>query len=130
MGRKGLRPRRHGDGPRLSFIQADLNLPLPQAGLDAIVSTSTLHWVPDHAGVFRRFADALKPGGQLLFDCGGEGNIASVVATLHGHGLDWSPWTYESDKQTIADLGVAGFTDVRAELVPRPAPIPADEISD
>lgn len=119
-----------GDDPRVSLVQADLNQPFPYTGLDAIVSTSTLHWVPDHAGVFRRFADALGPGGQLLFECGGEGNIASVVSTLHDQGLDWSPWTYDGDEQTIADLRAAGFIDVRASLVPRPASIPADEIRD
>ena len=47
--------------------------------VDAIVSTATLHWVTDHDRLWARLARALRPGGVLEAQCGGEGNIARSV---------------------------------------------------
>src|SRR6476619_5169297 len=44
--------------------------------VDAIVSTATLHWVPDHDLMWARLARALRRGGVLEAQCGGAGNIA------------------------------------------------------
>jgi trans-aconitate 2-methyltransferase len=75
------RERFAGDG-RVSFVQADLERSLAgQLGapapvpVDAVVSTSTFHWVRDHDALFRSLAGVLRPGGQLVVDCGGSGNI-------------------------------------------------------
>jgi len=46
--------------------------------VDAVVSTATLHWVSDHDRLFSRLARALRPGGVLEIQCGGEGNIDGV----------------------------------------------------
>jgi trans-aconitate 2-methyltransferase len=44
---------------RVEFIQADLGLPLPvRPPVDAILSTATFHWVPDHDALFRGLAAA------------------------------------------------------------------------
>jgi trans-aconitate methyltransferase len=56
---------RHGD-----LLELELEQPL-----DAILSTATFHWVLDHELLFQRLHAALKPGGRLLAQCGGEGNI-------------------------------------------------------
>ena len=53
----------------------DLELDEP---VDAIVSTATLHWVTDHDRLWARLARALRPGGVLEAQCGGEGNIDRV----------------------------------------------------
>ena len=47
----------------LTVLHADLRQPLhlPQS-VDAAVSVATLHWLPDHAAVFRTVAAALCPG--------------------------------------------------------------------
>ena len=65
---------------RVEFVVADLMapLPLPDAGVDAILSTATFHWVPDHDRLFRHLARVLRPGGRLVAQCGGFGNIASL----------------------------------------------------
>jgi trans-aconitate 2-methyltransferase len=55
----------------------DLDLDEP---VDAIVSTAALHWVPDHDRLWARLARALRPGGALEIQCGGEGNIDGVHA--------------------------------------------------
>ena len=45
--------------------------------VDLIVSTATFHWILDHDALFARLHDALRPGGRLVAQCGGAGNIAA-----------------------------------------------------
>lgn len=114
---------RFGGDPRVSFVHADLGAPLvpavARASLDAIVSTSTFHWVRDHDALFRHLAAVLKPDGQLVVDCGGAGNIAAVVGILHGLGYEALPWTYAGVEETQAQLRAAGFDRIDVRLVPR-----------
>ena len=51
---------------------AELELEEP---VDAILSTATFHWIADHERLFARLHAALRPGGRLVAQCGGEGNI-------------------------------------------------------
>jgi trans-aconitate 2-methyltransferase len=44
--------------------------------VDLIFSTATFHWIKDHDRHFRRLAQALKPQGRLVAQCGGKDNIA------------------------------------------------------
>jgi trans-aconitate 2-methyltransferase len=44
--------------------------------VDLIFSTATFHWIKDHDRLFRRLAQALKPQGRLVAQCGGKGNTA------------------------------------------------------
>ena len=68
--------------------------------VDAVISTATFHWIADHDHLFRRLRAALRPGGQLVAQCGGEGNIdvlrshaSSIVARdpYAEHFRDWRP---------------------------------------
>ena len=77
-------------GDRIEFVVADLGLPLPIEGqVDAILSTATFHWVPDHDALFANLAAVLRPGGRLVAQCGGVGNIASVRRVLATIGDGW-----------------------------------------
>ena len=59
-------------GDRIEYVVADLGAPLPIDGtVDAILSTATFHWVPDHDALFRNLAAVLRPGGRLVAQCGG-----------------------------------------------------------
>ena len=55
--------------------------------VDAVFSTATFHWIADHRRLFGRLRAALRSGGRLVAQCGGEGNIdvlrshASAVLT-------------------------------------------------
>jgi SAM-dependent methyltransferase len=44
--------------------------------VDLIFSTATFHWIKDQDRLFRRLAQALKPQGRLVAQCGGKGNTA------------------------------------------------------
>ena len=95
--------------------------------VDAIVSTATLHWVTDHDRLWTRLAGALRPGGVLEAQCGGEGNIARVRDVIEAVARDafpelvgWSPWTFAGPAETERRLRDAGFTSIRCWLEPRP----------
>lgn len=90
--------------------------------VDAILSTATFHWIADHERLFARLFAALAPGGRLVAQCGGEGNVAAVEAAARrlGHEAPYAsglagwpgPWHFASPAATAARLEAAGFTDV------------------
>lgn len=95
--------------------------------VDAVVSTATLHWVPDHELMWQRLADALKTGGLLEVQCGGQGNIdrvREVIDAVVSEGFPelerWSPWVFAGPAETQARLEAAGFTAERCWLEERP----------
>jgi trans-aconitate 2-methyltransferase len=105
-------------GPRARFVHCDL-LDLSPAHLapdmvvDAVLSTATFHWVTDHDRLFANLRAALRPGGQLVAQCGGEGNIARLIATVRGLGPQRAgTWLYASAAETADRLLRAGFVDV------------------
>jgi len=103
--------------------------------VDAILSTATFHWVLDHQRLFDRLFAALSPGGRLVAQCGGLGNIAELravgdvvaaempfAASFEG----WSPpWYYAGPTETADQLQHAGFVDIRTWLEPWPV-VPDD----
>ncbi len=107
---------------RVSFVVADVGRPLPiDRPVDAILSTATFHWVPDHDALFRHLAAVLRPGGQLAAQFGGRGNVASVMRVLASVGDGWlGPAHFESVLATVRRLDAAGFVDVSAWLNDEP----------
>ncbi|MGH2687909.1 MAG: class I SAM-dependent methyltransferase, partial [Actinomycetota bacterium] len=104
--------RRRLPSPRCSTVVADLAAPLPFAprSFDAVLSTAALHWVPGHRRLFAELARVLRPGGQLVVQCGGAGNIASVGVVLEQIGAGAGPWAFTSPDQADAFLGKQGST--------------------
>jgi trans-aconitate 2-methyltransferase len=99
---------------------AELTLDEP---VDAILSTATFHWIPDHERLFARMHAALKPGGKFSAQCGGAGNVANVQTAIdavdHPALRGWAgPWNFATPEQTTRRLQAAGFTDVWAWLQP------------
>ena len=120
-----LARRRLGDRAWV-WCQDVLDLELDQA-VDAIVSTATLHWVADHQRLWARLVRALRPGGVLEVQCGGEGNIARVREVIDVVARDaapelvgWSPWVFAGAEETERRLREAGFTATRCWLEERP----------
>lgn len=97
---------------------------------DAILSTATFHWIGDHPLLFARLRDALRPGGSLVAQCGGRGNIdvlrgkAQRVcerAPYAEHFIDWrTPWNYAGPEETRERLLAAGFASAECWLEPAP----------
>jgi len=108
------------------WCQDVLELDLEEA-VDAIVSTATLHWVGDHDRLWPRLARALRPGGMLEVQCGGEGNIAGVRSVIEAVArerapelIGWSPWAFAGPRETERRLREAGFSATRCWLEERP----------
>jgi trans-aconitate 2-methyltransferase len=119
-----LRRRLANDLDRITVVQADLRQPLRlDQAVDAAVSVATLHWLPDHAAVFRNVAAVLRPGGQFIAECGGYGNIVKFRTALREvSGADGAEiWNFADVQETTQHLREAGFTDVDVRLVPDPA---------
>ena len=103
--------------PEVELRVADLLDLRVEEPVDAILSTATFHWIADHDALFTRLHAALVPGGRLVAQCGGEGNIAAVRAAIErvGHPAlaGWAgPWRFASPAETEARLRGLGFTAV------------------
>ena len=114
---------------RASFLVADLGSPIPlDQPADAILSTATFHWVPDHDALFANLAAVLRDGGLLVAQCGGVGNIANVQRVLAGIGDGWlGPVHFETPLDTTARLDASGFVDIECWLTDEPTRFDAGE---
>ena len=114
-------------GERVHFVRADLARALPLSGVDAAFSTATFHWVRDHDVLFSSLAAVLRPGGPLVAQCGGVGNIERVHAAARAAGVDLDPAHFATPADTERRLQAAGFVDVRCWLQPEPTMLTAGE---
>jgi trans-aconitate 2-methyltransferase len=117
-------------GDDVDYLVTDLvELELPEP-VDLIFSTATFHWVLDHDLLFARLRAALKPGGHLVAQCGGEGNVAKHAVAIvtaasrpefgQHFGAANALWNFAGPKETEVRLSKAGFTDIRCWLQPKP----------
>jgi len=94
--------------------------------VDAVFSNAVFHWITDHDALFARLHEALKPGGRLVAQCGGAGNIERFHKVMKDvaqeppfveHIGGWGgPWNYAAPAETGARLAAAGFTDAQCWL--------------
>lgn len=94
--------------------------------VDAVFSCAVFHWIADHRALFRRLFQALKPGGRLVAQCGGEGNVteweqairkAMTEPAFNDSFLGWAePWNFAGPRQTEERLAAAGFADANCHL--------------
>jgi trans-aconitate 2-methyltransferase len=115
-----------GFGDRVELLVADLRGLELDRPVDAVFSNATFHWILDHDRLFGRLFAALRPGGVLEAQCGGEGNVAEwqraleaaqgderFVAYLRGMALAYN---FASVADTEARLARAGFEVERVWL--------------
>ncbi len=125
-------------GARLFFIHGDLLNVHPPEPVDLIFSNATFHWILDHTALFGNLYRWLRPGGQVLAQCGGKGNLdltheiaieVSRAPELSSFFVEWKPpWNFSSPEVAGRRLGASGFIDVETELVTAPTQF-ADEDS-
>lgn len=109
-------------GDRVEAFVADLQELELDRPVDAILCTATLHWVPDHDRAFALLREGLLPGGRLVAQCGGHGNVANVRAAIDRVADDprfapalagWpGPWRFETPAATAERLRRLGWVDV------------------
>jgi trans-aconitate methyltransferase len=111
------------DGHSLTFDQA----------FDGILSNAALHWMRRPNEVIDGMWRSLRPGGRLVGEMGGAGNIAAISQALGDalarRGLDsnaaW-PWYFPTPEDYRGRLEARGFRVDTIELIPRPTPLPGD----
>jgi trans-aconitate 2-methyltransferase len=114
---------------RATILCQDLvALQLPEQ-VDVVFSNATFHWIHDHERLFAALHRALEPGGRLLAQCGGYGNIdafrraADEVAAeerFAPYFEGWKrPWNYATAEETSERLDRAGFQKVETWLEPK-----------
>lgn len=104
---------------RVQFVCQDLaKLDLDER-VDHVFSNATFHWVKDHEELFRRLRQSIEPGGMLVAQCGGRGNVAEVIEAMrtvnaeepfvaHLGDVD-HPWNFAGPDETEVRLIAAGF---------------------
>jgi SAM-dependent methyltransferase len=88
-------------GPAITVLRADIAQPLDSPPLDGVVMANVLHFVADQAGVLKRIAAQLKPGGRVVL--------------IEYEGRRPSPWVpYPVSAARFAELAAgAGLTPPR-----------------
>lgn len=117
-------------GDRAEYLVSDLVELELEEPVDLVFSTASLHWIQDHDRLFGRLRAALKPGGRLVAQCGGQGNVAghtkaiAAVASDPNFGQHLGGarglWNFASPEETEPRLRNAGFEGVRCWLEHKP----------
>src|SRR5437868_7358097 len=98
---------------------------------DAVFSNAALHWMLDPDAVACGIFKALRDGGRFVGEMGGEGNLLALRTALRdeltGRGYvmpDQDPSWYAGVDEFSRLYLTTGFCDIKAELIPRPTPLP------
>jgi SAM-dependent methyltransferase len=97
---------------------------------DAVLSNAALHWMPRQDDVVAALAAALRPGGRLVLEMGGAGNVARITASIRAAraAVDLDPdvalpWTFPTPGQMAGRLEAHGFVVRLAQLFDRRTPL-------
>jgi SAM-dependent methyltransferase len=118
------------------FVQADaqdgaaLRAAVGASPVDAVLSNAALHWMPDQDAVVAGIGAVLRPGGRLVVEMGGAGNVArnadAIRAGRAAVGLDADvplPWTFPTPGEQASRLERHGFVVRTVALIDRPTPL-------
>lgn len=117
--------------PGLKFIRASgegFRLDHP---VDAILSNAALHWMTRPQRAINAMARALRPGGRLVLEMGGHGNVAVLVEAIHAALMEAGvarealpmPWYFPRLGEYTGRLEKGGFEVDQAILFDRPTPL-------
>jgi trans-aconitate 2-methyltransferase len=124
-------------GDRATVRLASLTELVLEEPVDAVFSNAVFHWIADHEPLFERLFAALRPGGRLVAQCGGKGNVQRFHAAARAVGEEppyaehltgWvGPWNFAGPDETAERLANAGFVEVETWLEPYPV-VPDDPL--
>lgn len=117
--------------PQLQFELCDAAAMSYEQEFDAVFSNAAMHWVTNQQGAISCIARALKPGGRIVFEMGGRGNIRHIwessMQALRELGVrdpeQWSPWCYPSIGEYAGLLESHGLNVEFAVLFKRSTPL-------
>lgn len=111
--------------PGIPVTVADLRALPFREEFDAVLSNAVLHWVPEADQAAASLRAVLRPGGRLVAELGGAGNIATLTTAIHELRAEWglpqaaSPWYFP----TVAQYARPGERRIRSprRMAVRPA---------
>lgn len=120
--------------PQVRFECADGTSWRPDGKYDAVFSNAALHWMKDAEGAAATMAACLRPGGRLVAEFGGHGNVSRIMAAMkttldqHGRGGAFvDPWYFPTVGEYATLLEKHGFEVGHAMLFDRPTPLEEGE---
>lgn len=113
--------------PHIIFFKGDAANFSLSCPVDAIFSNAVLHWIDrsEQPRALNHIADALKPGGQFVFEMGGYGNAEKIHNALRrefeNRGLQYKiSFFFPTKEEYSALLSEAGFKVTYIALFDRP----------
>lgn len=118
--------------PDAKFSEGDLqSLPLPDDAVDLVTTGLALTHVPDLRPVYAEFARVLRPGGSLIVS-DVHPDLVLLGSTVKATAADGGAWLATTHRHSLGDhlrsALAAGFTVLRCEEHPRPAPATTDPL--
>ncbi len=114
--------------PDIDFRVHDaLDLPFVSE-FDVVFSNAVFHWISDHDKLLKNISSALRTGGVLLCEFGGEGNIAAIdnafSVACKNNGISYrSKFNFPSGSAFSSCLENNGFRVDKAYIFQRPTPL-------
>ena len=118
-----------GKYPQLQFLVADATDFHFDEPFDALFSNAVLHWVKGAEAVLRCSWRALKEGGRLVAEFGGQDNVQAILQALFGALEDagrmvgGNPWYFPSIGTYATLMEKVGFRVSYAVHFERPTPL-------
>ena len=103
--------RAHKTEPSAEWVLADIGTWQPEAPVDLIFSNAALHWLPDHATLFPRLMEFIKPGGELAVQMPNQTSAPSHAGIAEC--IEASHWRSETKVELLAKrlAPIAGQTE-------------------
>lgn len=100
--------------PSIKFEVADATTFALNETFDAVFTNATLHWIRQQEKALDRIWRHLKPGGTLVLEMGGKGNVDDITGALkeamEEKGYDYHPyWYFPSPGEYTSLLEEYGF---------------------
>lgn len=117
--------------PHLTFEVVDATKLPYQEEFDAIFSNATFHWIENQEALIEGLFSSLKPGGRLVAEFGGKGNVKSITDAIATAATRLNLidrvisnfWFFPSIGTYTSLLEAKGFEVEQAWLFDRPTPL-------
>ncbi|GAB4235555.1 MAG: class I SAM-dependent methyltransferase [Stanieria sp.] len=121
--------------PQLNFQVADGTDFSFTKSFDAVFSNAALHWIKPPETVIKCIWQVLKPGGRLIAEFGGKGNVEQIIQAIKtvvqekGYQISTklNPWYFPSIAQYATLLEQQGFIVNYASLFERPTQLEGEQ---
>lgn len=110
---------------RVEVLESDLMdvWPVEPEGADAVMSVAAFHWLDRQELTWAQVARALRPGGRVRIDAGGQGNLTRLLSAVDEVGATalLPTWHYAGVDETLDHLRSVGLTPIEVRLRSAPA---------